>query len=432
MILLRQGTIISPKNHLSGIMDLLIDGDKIVKIAPDLSDMAENDNVRVLDVAGMVVAPGLIDAHCHLCEPGLETNEDISTGTRAAVMGGFTGVACMPDTQPVISSASSVTYILDRARRVGAAHVYPVGALTRLSKGEGLSPIGDMKAAGAVAISDTGAATENASIMRNALKYASMFSMPVLANCEDKTLSGCGVMNEGLTCSQLGLIPIPCSAEESAVARNIILAMETDCQIHLCHISTARSVEIIRFAKKAGAKITAETCPQYFSLTDETVSGFNTMAKLNPPLRSQKDIDAIIEGLKDGTIDIIATDHTPCHFDSKIVEFDNAAFGMTSLETAFAVTLTYLYKTGKLTLDEIIYKMTTAPENLLKLSKSEIREGGIADIVVFDPDKEWTVDRKKLVSKGKNTPFDGKKLFGEVVHTIVGGELKVLDHTLVV
>lgn len=427
MILIQKGRVVSPRNKLCGVMDVLIDGETIVKLAPELPQYYEDDNVRMIEASGCIVSPGLIDIHCHLCEPGFESREDIASGTRAAVRGGFTSVACMPDSQPKTCSAPAVTYILDRARRVAAAHVFPIGTITRAGQGEQLSPIAEMKMAGAVAVSDEAEPTADGGVLRNAIKYASSFKMPVLTNCLDRSIAATGVMNEGLVSTLHGLLPIPKSAEQAAVARNVILSLETGCPVHLGHISTAGSVEIVRWGKKMGAKITADTCPQYFSLTEEAVSGFNTMAKLDPPLRAQEDVDAVTEGLRDGTIDIISTDHTPCTEDSKIAEFSRAAYGMSSLETALAVCLTYLYHKNKLSMEELLYKLTAAPADLLQLGRCEIREGAKADITIFDPNATWTVRREAFESKGKNTPYQGMRLQGEVVSTIVSGSIRVLD-----
>lgn len=427
MILIRKGRVVSPRNKLSGVMDVLIDGEAIVKLAPELPQYYEDENVRIIEATGCIVTPGLIDIHCHLCEPGFESREDIASGTRAAVRGGFTSIACMPDTQPKTCSAPSVTYILDRARRVGAAHVFPVGTITRYGQGEQLAPIAEMKMAGAVAVSDEAEPTADGGVLRNALKYANSFKMPVLTNCLDRSIAATGVMNEGLVSTLHGLMPIPKSAEQSVVARNVILSLETGCPVHLSHISTEGSVEIVRWGKKMGARVTADTCPQYFSLTEEAVTGYNTMAKLDPPLRAQADVDAVVEGLRDGTIDIISTDHMPCTEDSKIAEFARAAYGMSSLETALAASLTYLYHTGKLSMGDLIYKMTAAPADLLQLGRSELREGARADITIFDPNATWKVRREAFQSKGKNTPYEGMELQGEVISTIVSGSIRVLD-----
>lgn len=427
MILIRKGKVVSPRNKISGIMDVLIEGESIVKLAPELSQYYDDENVRMIEAEGCIVSPGLVDLHCHLCEPGFEGREDIASGTRAAVRGGFTSVACMPDTNPSTCSAPAVTYILDRARRVGAAHVFPIGNITKDGQGKQLAPIAEMKTAGAVAISDEIGPTEHSGVMRNALKYSESFKFPVIANCLDRSLAADGVMNEGLVSTLHGLMPIPRSAEQAMVARNIILCLETGCPIHLTHISTAGSVEIIRLAKKLGAKVTADTCPQYFSLTEEAVTGFNTMAKLNPPLRKQSDVDAIITGLQDGTIDIISTGHTPCTEDSKIAEFSRAAYGISSLETALGVCLTALYHTEKMAMSELLYKLTAAPADLLQIGRSEIREGARADLTIFDPNAKWTVQREAFESKGKNTPYEGMELQGEVVATIVSGTIRLLD-----
>ncbi|MDP4182119.1 MAG: dihydroorotase [Bacillota bacterium] len=424
--LIKGGRIIDPKSGRNGVFDIIIDKGKIVEIGNDL-EFTIGD---VIDVTGKYVIPGLVDAHCHLREPGFEYKEDIETGTQSAAVGGFTSIACMPNTNPVADSESVIKYIINKAKQDGSINVYPIGAISKGQAGEELSEIGELKFAGAVAISDDGKPVKKASLMKKALQYASMFDITVISHCEDLDLAEEGVMNEGYQSTVMGLKGIPSASEEVMVARDLILAEYTNTPIHIAHVSTELSVDLIRNAKKRGVKVTAETCPHYFTLTEEACKDFNTFAKVNPPLRTDKDVSAIIEGLRDGTIDIIATDHAPHHIDEKNVEFGIAANGIVGFETALPLTITYLLKTNVLTLEQIVEKMCVNPSRILGLNKGSLEVGKTADITIIDIDEEVVVDVSKFKSKSKNSPFDGYKLNGAVYYTIVNGKFLVREKVL--
>lgn len=424
--LIKGGHIIDPKSGRNGAFDIIIDKGKIVEIGNDL----EFTTGDIVDVTGKYVIPGLVDAHCHLREPGFEYKEDIETGTQSAAVGGFTSIACMPNTNPVIDNESVVKNIITRAKQDGFVNVYPIGAITKGQAGEELSEIGELKFAGAVAISDDGRPVKKASIMKKALQYASMFDITVISHCEDLEIAEEGFMNEGYQSTIMGLKGIPSAAEEIMVARDLILAEYTNAPIHIAHVSTELSVDLIRNAKKRGVKVTCETCPHYFVLTEEACDGFNTLAKVNPPLRTKKDVDGIIEGLKDGTIDIIATDHAPHHIDEKNVEFAAAANGMVGFETALPLAITYLLKTNVLTLEQIVEKMCINPSKILGLNKGSLEVGKAADMAIIDVDEDVTVDITKFKSKSKNSPFNGYKLKGAVYYTIVNGKFVVREKVL--
>lgn len=377
---------------------------------------------KVIDAGGLYVLPGLVDAHCHLRDPGYEYKEDIISGTKSAARGGFTSIACMPNTNPAVDNAAVVRYIIEKSQKEGYVNVYPIGAITKGLEGNELSEMGIMREAGIVAVSDDGKPVMNSDVMKKALIYAGQFGLPVISHCEDLNLTDNGSMNEGLTSTILGLRGIPSASEDVMVSREIILSEYTNVPIHIAHVSTKVSVELIRQAKNRGIKITAETCPHYFTLTEEACRDYNTNAKMNPPLRSQKDLEAVIEGLKDGTIDIIATDHAPHHFDEKNVEFEKAANGIVGFETALALSYTGLVEKGHLSFQQMIEKLTVNPAEMLKIDKGTLEEGKTADIILVDFDNEYKVDVSKFVSKGKNSPFDGFKVKGRVMTTIVGGK----------
>ena len=400
--------------------DILIKDGKIVKIADSISENGE----QVIDATGLHIFPGLIDMHVHLREPGYEYKEDIESGTKAAVKGGFTQVCCMPNTDPIMDNKVVVSYVKNKAKEVGACKVHPIGAITKGEKGEQLANIGEMKKAGAVAISDDGVAVKSARIMRLAMEYASGFDMICLCHCEDKELVDGGVVNEGLSSTIAGLKGIPRAAEDIIIAREIALAESLDVPVHICHVSTHSGVRLIRDAKKAGVKVTAETCPHYYAVTDEIITSFDTNTKVNPPIREDKDKQAILEGLKDGTLDCIVTDHAPHHINDKNVEYNLASFGISGIETSLGFAITYLYKQGVLTLPEIAEKMSYAPAKILKLDGGEIKENGVADLTIVNLDESYEVDPTKFVSKGKNSPFAGYKLDGVVKYTLVDGEIK--------
>lgn len=424
-ILIKGGRVIDPRNNIDKIMDIYVRDGVICDMEEglELSGMG----IEVIDADGMIVAPGLIDMHCHLREPGFEYKETIYTGTRSAAKGGFTSVACMPNTKPVVDNQTVVDYIINKAKEEGVINVYPIGAITKGLKGEELAEIGELKFAGVVAVSDDGRPVESSGLMRKAMMYSSMFDTLVISHCEDLSLAGDGAMNEGYYSTILGLRGIPNSSEELMVAREAILAEETGAAVHIAHVSTKGSVEIIRNAKRKGVKITCETCPHYFSLSDADIKDFDTNAKMNPPLRSAQDVSAVIEGLIDGTIDAIATDHAPHHADEKNVEFEHAANGIVGFETAFSLGITYLVVPGHLTIAQLIEKMSSNPANILGLNKGSLNTDKPADIVIFDINKKYEVDVNLFESKSKNSPYDGYQLQGKAIHTIVGGKLVMCD-----
>jgi len=425
-ILIKNGHVVDSRTKKDEVCDILISEGKIEAIGKGL-ELANGD---IIDAEGKYVFPGFVDAHCHLRDPGFEYKEDIESGTRSAASGGFTSIACMPNTNPVIDSEAVVKYVLNKAKNEGIVNVYPIGSITKGQKGEELSEIGELKFAGAVAISDDGRPVKSSSLMKKALQYASMFDITVISHSEDLDLSDEGVMNEGYQSTIMGLKGIPSAAEEIAVARELILAEYTNTPIHIAHVSTELSVDLIRNAKNRGVRVTAETCPHYFVLTDEACSGFNTLAKVNPPLRSRKDVNAVIEGLSDGTIDIISTDHAPHHPDEKNVEFAAAASGFVGFETAFPLAVTYLVKPGYLTLNQLVEKMCVNPAKILSINKGTLEVGRPADIVIVDIEEEYVVDIKKFKSKSKNSPFNGFSLSGAVYYTIVDGKVVVREKIL--
>ena len=400
--------------------DILLENGKIAKIGKNL----KADGAEVIDAAGLTVFPGLIDMHVHLREPGFEYKEDIASGSAAAVAGGFTQVCCMPNTDPVCDNAAVVGYIAARAKEVGLCKVHPIGAITRGEKGETLSEMGKMKDAGAVAVSDDGKPVANARMMRLAMESASDFGLICLSHCEDKDLVDGGVVNEGYNSTLAGLKGIPRAAEEIMLAREIILAETLHKRAHICHVSTKGGVQLLREAKARGVQVTAETCPHYFTLTDDVVTSFDANTKVNPPIREAEDVAAIKEGLRDGTLDCIVTDHAPHHVDEKNVEYNLAAFGISGIETSFSLSYTYLVKGGVLSLSELADRMSAAPARILHLEGGKIAEGEVADLMLADLNAEYVIDSKKFVSKGKNTPFGGMKVSGKVLCTIVDGDVK--------
>lgn len=402
------------------VCDILVDGKKIVKIAKNV----EEKGAKVIDAAGLHVFPGLIDMHVHLREPGFEYKEDIASGSAAAVRGGFTQICCMPNTDPVCDNAAVVGYIVARGREVNLCKVRPIGAITKGEKGEQLAEIGKMKEAGAVAISDDGRPVANARIMRLAMEYASDFGLICLSHCEDKDLVDGGVVNEGYNSTLAGLKGIPRAAEEIMLAREIILAETLGKRAHICHVSTKGGVQLLREAKKRGVAITAETCPHYFTLTDDVITSFDANTKVNPPIREAEDVAEIREGLRDGTLDCIVTDHAPHHKDEKNVEYNLAAFGISGIETSFSLSYTYLVKAGVLTLEQLADRMSAAPARILGLEGGVLAEGNAADIMLADLNAKYVIDSKDFVSKGKNTPFNGTEVYGKVCCTIVDGDVK--------
>jgi dihydroorotase len=427
-ILIKNGRVIDPANGIDGILDIYIENETIEEVGSNL-DYSGAD-IEQIDASGKIVAPGLVDMHCHLREPGQEYKEDIETGTQSAAMGGFTSVACMPNTDPVVDNITVVEYIKSKAASSACVNVFPIGAITKGLKGEELAEIGKLKFAGVVGISDDGRPVRSPVLMRNALEYAKTFDTPVISHCEVAELAE-GSMNEGYVSTLLGLKGISRAAEEIMVARDIILAKYTGASLHIAHVSTKGSVELIRQAKKEGVNVTCETCPHYFSLTENAVMGYNTNAKMNPPLRTEADVEAIIEGLSDDTIDAIATDHAPHHEDEKNCEFDRALNGIVGFETALSLGIEYLVKTKKLTIERLINKMSYAPARILGINKGTLSEGKNADIVIIDENKQRIIDKNSFYSKSKNTPYHGYKLSGTVEYTIVGGKFAVREGILI-
>lgn len=421
-VLLRGGRIIDPSQKMDAIGDVLIASEKIESLGPNV-DMGSRDDVDVIDCAGRVVAPGFIDVHCHLREPGREDVETIATGARAAAAGGFTAVCAMPNTDPVTDNQAAVGFIIRQAARAGASRVYPIGAISLGQRGEALAEFGEMVGAGAVAVSDDGKPVASAHMMRTALEYARTFGIPVADHCEEPTLAAGGAMNEGIVSARLGLKGVPSEAEEIMAIRDILLARRTGGHVHLCHMSTRGSVELIRWGKERGVNVTAEVCPHHISLTEDAVEGYNTNAKMNPPLRSAADVAALQEAVRDGTIDVIATDHAPHHYDEKEREFADAPNGIVGLETAFAVNVTWLVASGIIDVATLVEKMSCAPARIFRLAGGTLRRGNIADVTVFDPEAEWTVEPSRFRSKGRNTPYAGRRLKGRIHLTIVDGRI---------
>ncbi|MCJ7509800.1 MAG: dihydroorotase [Dehalococcoidia bacterium] len=466
---IRGGRILDPGRGVDLVGDVLIREGRIATVGPGVAAEA----ARIIDATGLIVCPGLVDIHCHLREPGFEHKETIETGTRAAAAGGFTTVCCMPNTEPPIDSRASVEYILRTAAAQGVVRVLPIGCITRGRQGKELAEMGDLAEAGAVAFSDDGSPVADGALMRHALEYASVFALPVIEHCEEPSLSHEGVMHEGWVANRLGLRGIPAAAEEAAVARNIALAEFTGTHLHVAHVSTAGSVELVRAAKARGVQVTAEVTPHHLALTDEAVMlaapvlsevegadgsvglYYDTNAKVNPPLRPLADVQACIEGLADGTIDAIATDHAPHAIEDKLCEFDLAAFGISGLETALALCLTFSPEAnpplagtqdvgvhgrdvgahgrdvgahGHAPLQVIIERLTAGPVRALGLARfvpglGSLAEGAPGDVLVFDPEAEWVVEPERFASKGKNTPLAGRTLRGKVVATVYGGKV---------
>lgn len=418
--LIRRGHLIDPANGQDFIGDLLIEDGVIADLAANLPPM---EDCRQIEADGLIVAPGLVDIHCHLREPGFPRKETIKTGTAAAVAGGFTSVLPMPNTQPAADNSTVIRYILDQAGAAGLAKVYPIGAISKGLAGAELAEMGEMIAAGAVAFSDDGRPVMNSRLMRLALEYSLIFDVPLVAHEEDLLLADEGDMHEGFYSTVLGLRGIPAAAEEAMIARDILLARQTGARLHIAHVSTAEGVELIRRGKEQGLSLTAEVTPHHLTLTHAAVSNYDTNTKVNPPLREQEDVEALIQGLKEGIIDCIATDHAPHTWEDKDVEFSYAAMGISGLETALPLLWTELVETGHLTARELIAKMSAAPAAVMRLPGGSLSPGAPADIVLIDPQRERVVDRDRFLSLGKNTPYDGRALRGWPQMTLVDGAI---------
>lgn len=412
------GHVIDP-GRFNGMADVLLDEGRIVAVGPFLKAPT---GATKIDATGRLVLPGFVDLHVHFREPGFEYKESIQSGAAAAVAGGFTSVCCMPNTNPVNDNQAITEFMLDRARAARLANVFPIGAITKGSEGKELAEIGDLRRAGCVAISDDGKPVMNSLVMRRAMEYALAFDVPVVDHCEDLHLAEGGCMNEGAISTELGLPGMPAAAEDVMVARNVALAELTGARLHLAHISTEGSVRMVREAKSRGLKVTAEACPHHFTITEETVRGYNTYAKMNPPLRTWKDVQAIKDGLRDGTIDVIATDHAPHASQEKQLGFTEAPFGIVGLETALSLTFA-LVDEGVLSLESAVDKLSTAPAKAFGLAKGTLAVGADADVAIVDQQEKWEVDPAMFRSKSRNTPFAGWKVKGRVTMTIVGGRI---------
>jgi dihydroorotase len=420
--LLKGARVVDPVNGRDGMFDVLIDGDRVARVGRDLP--ADAGTVVVQIPAGFVVVPGLIDMHVHLREPGQEHKETVATGTAAAVAGGFTAVACMPNTSPINDNAGVTEYILKKAEAAGLARVYPIGAVSRGQNGEQLADIAELKRAGCVAVTDDGRPVATALLMRRALEYTSMFDMPVIEHCEEQTLKGDGVAHEGLHASALGLRGIPGEAESIMALRDISLAGLTRGAVHIAHMSARQTLAAVRWGKSQGVQVSCEVTPHHFVLTDEMLAGpvaYDTNTKMNPPLREEADRDAMLAGLADGSIDVIATDHAPHHYDEKQVEFDQAPFGITGLETAVSLCFDRLVHAGIVSLPRLVELLSVNPARILRVPGGSLSDGAPADLSILAPDMRVTVAAAAMRSMSRNTPFDGWKLRGGVAATIVGG-----------
>ncbi len=422
-IVIQGGQVCDPVSGMDRLADVLIIDGKIAAVDRNLP----TSDSRILDARGLIVAPGLIDMHVHLRDPGQTHKEDIASGTVAAVRGGFTAVACMPNTTPPIDHPTIVVYVRSKAAQAGVCRVYPIGAVTVRREGVELAPIETLAAAGAVALSDDGNSVTNSGLFSRAMRYAQHVGLPIIEHCEDPSLSTDGVMHEGAWSSVLGLRGIPAASEDVIVARDLVLAEETGCRLHIAHVSTTGSVRLIREAKRRGVAVTAEVTPHHLLLTDAAVEGYNAGAKMKPPLRTEADRTALVEGLQDGTIDAIATDHAPHAPEETIVEFDRVPFGVVGLETALGLVLTHLVRPGVLSLHAALRCLSSRPADILALPGGRLEVGAPADIVLIDVNRSWVVDPAAFASKSRNTPFGGWELVGKPVLTLVAGEIKYAD-----
>lgn len=418
-LLIKNAHVNDPKNNLNAIVDVLIETDKIVEIKKNIT----NSGHKVLEAKDKFILPALFDMHAHLRQPGREDEETIFTASLSAARGGFAHVCCMANTSPVIDNQGTVEYIISESKKTGIINIYPIGAITKELKGESLSEIADLKRAGVVALSDDGKGVQNSLVMRRAMEYAKMYDLLIISHCEDAQLSSGGVMNEGYMSTLLGLKGIPPEAEAAMVSRDIQLAKLTGARLHIAHVSCKKSAELIRCAKKQGIKVTAETCPHYFTLTDKELTTYEPNFKMNPPLRTEEDRLAIIEGLKDGIIDAISTDHAPHTEAEKDVEFDFAPFGIIGFETAFSLGLKELVNKKIISIEELIKKMCYNPAQIIGINCAGIVKGATANLIIVDLGKIWVLEKEKILSKSKNTPFIGWELPGVIVNTIVNGKI---------
>ena len=418
-MLIRGAHVVDPSQGIDGILDIELDQGRIVRLGQGLTA----EGVEVIDAQGLYAMPGLIDMHVHLREPGLEYKETIRTGTAAAAKGGFTAVCCMPNTLPVNDNAAVTTRILDIARREGAVKVYPIGAITKGQQGREITEAAELKDAGCVALSDDGRPVADSRKMMLAMQYAAAFGLKLISHCEDLALAEGGDMNEGAVSTRLGLRGIPAAAEETMVARELMLAGQLGLPVHIAHVSTARALSMIRWAKDNGIQVTCESCPHYFAATEELVDGYSTYTKVNPPLRTEADRQAVARAIADGTVDVIVTDHAPHHRDDKLVEYAQAANGISGIETSLALSYTHLVKSGILPLSRMVEAMSCAPARILGLEGGTLKPGAPADVTLADLKTEYTICAADFLSKGKNTPFDGWKVTGRTAMTLVDGRI---------
>ena len=421
-LLIANGYVVDPTQNVNGGRDILIEDGRVVEFLKSGGGVPEG--AEVFDATGLIVAPGFIDLHTHLREPGQEYKETIASGAAAAVAGGFTSVCAMPNTDPVNDNPAVTSFIVEQSQTVGLANVFPVGAITKGSKGEELAEMGEMLRAGIVAVTDDGRPVPTPGLMRRALEYARGFDLTVMDHCDDKSLAAGGVMHEGEWSLRLGLRGIPALAEESDAARDCALAELTGARVHLAHVSTRGAIEAVRRAKERGANVTCEVAPHHFTLTDAACEGFDTNMKMNPPLRSREHLDAVLEAISDGTVDAIATDHAPHHADEKALEFDHAPFGITGLETAVGLALDRLVHGGRVSLERLVELFSVNPARIFRLEgRGTLKVGAWGDVTVLDPDLRWTFDASRSKSKSRNTPFDNWTLHGAAVATIVAGRV---------
>lgn len=419
-ILVKNGRLIDPKTKLDETVDIFVSGEKIAKIGKNLGAA----DGRVLNAAGLIVAPGLIDLHCHLRDPGRPDEETIETGGKAALAGGFTSICCMPNTEPAIDNEGIVNYVLREAARCAQGRVFPIAAITKRREGKEITEFGELLRAGARGFSDDGDTVADATVLRHALEYSKIFGVAVFEHALDKNLSHHGQMNEGLVSTRLGLPGSPSAAEEIIVARDLLLAKYTGARLHICHVSTRGAVELIRRAKREGVDVTCETCPHYFTFNDTALEAYDPNYKVNPPIRTEEDRRAIIEGLRDGTIDCIATDHAPHSAAEKELEFGNAPFGMTGLETALALAIMVLVNQEKFSWTDVLAKLTLNPAKVIRENLGVVKPGALADLILIDPDKKWRLTPERVKSRSKNTPWLNRELTGCVHAAIVNGEVK--------